>query len=93
MLQITDDAIDAIKGLMAGDAGGVRITTGGSHSFNGAGPALQVELATTPDDEDQVIQAAGAQLFVDPDAASRLDEKVLDARVRGDHVQFEIRDA
>ena len=34
-----------------------------------------------PGDTDQVIEAAGARVFLEPNAAAYLDDKVLDAQV------------
>jgi Fe-S cluster assembly iron-binding protein IscA len=36
---------------------------------------------SAPDTEDQVLEAAGARVFVAPQAASYLDDKILDAQV------------
>lgn len=42
---------------------------------------LQVEVAPGPAAEDQVLTGSGARVFLDPDAASTLDDKVLDANI------------
>jgi iron-sulfur cluster assembly protein len=46
--------------------------------------SLQVATAPTPQENDQVIEAAGARVFVEPRAAVYLDDKVLDAQVDTD---------
>ncbi|KOX27491.1 hypothetical protein ADK67_13675 [Saccharothrix sp. NRRL B-16348] len=42
---------------------------------------LQVELAPEPAAQDQVLADSGARVFLDPSAASTLDDKVLDADI------------
>jgi iron-sulfur cluster assembly protein len=91
MLTISTDAAEVIRGLIESGAGGVRISTG-IHSLNGHGPALQVELVSEPGFEDEVVEDEGAQVFVDPVAAPTLEDKVLDARVDGDQVEFAVRE-
>ena len=44
------------------------------------GGALQVTAAPGPGVNDQVIEAAGAHVYLEPQAAAYLDDKVLDAR-------------
>src|SRR5256714_15547232 len=43
--------------------------------------ALQVAAAAGPGENDQVIEAAGARVFLEPQAAAYLDDKVLDAQL------------
>jgi Uncharacterized conserved protein len=43
--------------------------------------ALQVTAAAGPGENDQVIEAAGARVFLEPQAAAYLDDKVLDAQL------------
>ncbi len=43
--------------------------------------SLEVTSAKGPVQGDQVIEAAGARVFVEPQAASYLDDKVLDAQI------------
>ena len=89
MLAISSDAADVIRRLMQTGAAGLRISTGPA-SGNGHGPALVLDLAPEPDSGDEVIDAEGAQVFVDPAAAPTLEDKVLDARVEGDQVEFDV---
>jgi iron-sulfur cluster assembly protein len=42
---------------------------------------LQVSAAAGPGENDQVIDAAGAHLYLEPQAAAYLEDKVLDAQV------------
>jgi iron-sulfur cluster assembly protein len=79
MLTVTDNAVAAIRSLTSQpdvpDGAGLRIATDAS-----AG-ALQLSVATAPQEGDQIVDNAGARLFLDNDAAMLLDDKSLDATV------------
>jgi iron-sulfur cluster assembly protein len=47
-------------------------------------------MVDSPDVDDQVIEEAGARVFVEPEAAAILEDKILDATVVGDRVQFSL---
>jgi iron-sulfur cluster assembly protein len=50
---------------------------------------LAIMPASTPQPADQVVEAEGARVFLDPAAAEVLDDKILDATVDGEgHVKF-----
>lgn len=84
MLMLTREAADAIKGLSeAPGAGGLRIS-----APEGTETELEANLAPGPDPSDQVVEAEGAQLFLTPEAADVLDDKVLDAELEGGSVRF-----
>ena len=91
MLTITADAIDAIKAVMGPKEGGLKISAT-SQSMNGGGPGLALEPVPEPEPEDEVVEAEGAQLYLDAAAAGVLDGKVLDAEQEGDAVRFSILD-
>jgi iron-sulfur cluster assembly protein len=91
MLAITNDAADVIRGLMDSGAGALRIAPAAPTS-NGHGPALLLELAPEPEVEDEVVDADGAQVFVDPGIVPTLEDKVLDAHVDGEQLEFAVRD-
>jgi iron-sulfur cluster assembly protein len=91
MLSITTDAAEIIRELMDAGAGGLRISTGPATS-NGHGPALVLDLAPEPRSEDEVVDADGAQVFVEPAAAAALENKVLDAHTPGEQLEFAVRD-
>lgn len=82
MLTLTDNAQSVITGIVDGaqapQTGGIRI----SQDAEGAG--LSVTVANAPEADDQVVEAAGAKVFLDPDAAIALDDKVLDASAQPD---------
>lgn len=74
MLEMTQTAIDFIKHIAPGDSG-LRVYTAGAPDTQ----ALQLEIAEAPRADDQVVEAGGAQVFLEPRAADTLDDKVLDA--------------
>jgi iron-sulfur cluster assembly protein len=49
-------------------------------------------MVESPDVDDQVIEEEGARVFVEPEAAAILEDKVLDATVVGDRVQFSLNE-
>jgi len=88
MLVLTDNATNVIRALAERpelpDASGLRIAS----ADDGAG-ALTITTVGTPEAGDQVVEDQGARLFLEPEAAQLLDDKVLDAMVTEDgRVQF-----
>jgi iron-sulfur cluster assembly protein len=83
MLTLTDDARTAIQSLAATSdnsaEAGVRIAA--ATPPNGAAPELALGVATAPEPGDQVMDDAGARLFLEPVAASALDGQTLDAHI------------
>jgi iron-sulfur cluster assembly protein len=83
MLVLTQAAAEVVKSVTSApqlsQTAGLRI----SSSVTGPEDAssLQVEAVPAPDAADQVLEAAGARVFVAPQAASYLDDKVLDAQL------------
>ncbi len=91
MLMLTRDATEAIRGLaMAPGAEGVRISTGPDPSPASPGPSFRIELVPAPAEEDAVLEAEGAKIFLAPEAAPALDDKLLDADVEDEGVRFAI---
>jgi iron-sulfur cluster assembly protein len=92
VLTLTDNAADAVKTIAEATEGmpddsGLRIqaeTTGDGQM------GLGLALAEGPVDGDQVIEEEGARVFLGPDAAAYLDDKVLDATIVGDRVEFSL---
>lgn len=79
MLTMTDNAVLVIRDLAAqqdlAEAGGLRIaadTEAGS---------LSIELVPEPVQGDQVVDAQGARIFLDSDAAELLNDTAVDAVV------------
>ena len=89
MLTLTENAQTIITGIVDGaqvpQTGGIRIAQ------DAEGKGLSVTVAELPQAEDQVVEAAGAKVFLDPSAAVALDDKVLDASASPDgRVDFAI---
>lgn len=88
MLELTESAVEAVQILLAAspeiedESGGLRVTS--------TGESFQLGVAALPDEEDEVVEAEGARVFLEPDAAAELDDKVLDARVEDDEFAFMI---
>lgn len=76
MLTVTQNAVTEIRNLtdqpQAPEGGGVRIATDPTG-------ALKLRLAATPAEDDTVLDADGARLFLDSSATTLLDDKTLDA--------------
>lgn len=89
MLAITDTAAEAIRGIVAApeipDGAGLRIAT---QPGSGDAAALEVSVAETPAETDQVVAESGARVFVEEAAVPLLDGKLLDAQIDGTRVGF-----
>jgi len=75
VLEMTQTAIDVIKDIAPGDRGLRLFVSGGAPDIE----AVQVEIANGPQGDDRVVEADGAHVFLEPRAADKLDDKVLDA--------------
>ena len=86
MLVLTEAAAEIVKALtatpQAPEGSGLRIAS--AVPQQGEPGALQVSAATGPKENDQVIEAAGAHVYLEPQAAAYLADKVLDAQLDGD---------
>ena len=83
MLVLTEAAAEVVKAITstteAPGGSGLRIA---SSTAGTADPgALQVTAAPGPGENDQVIETAGAHVYLEPSVAAYLDDKVLDAQV------------
>jgi iron-sulfur cluster assembly protein len=98
MLMVTENAGQAIEAIVANsempDGSGLRIDTPDQPpaALDRSGVPLQLEVASQPAAQDQVVSEGGAKVFIAPAAAPILDDKVLDVRVSEDkdRVQFVI---
>jgi len=76
MLTVTENAVTEIRNLtdqpQAPEGGGVRIATDPTGT-------LELRLAATPAEDDTVLDADGARLFLDSSATTVLEDKTLDA--------------
>jgi iron-sulfur cluster assembly protein len=92
MLAITEDAAAAIKGIVGApgvpEGAGLRITS--EQHAEGESPRtdLRLSVVTEPEEGDEVL--ADERIFVAPDAATFLDDKLLDADIVDDEVQFSL---
>jgi len=91
MLTMTDNAATAIRDITSQEAvppgAGLRIAA------DEAGDGLVLSLVPQPFEGDQIVDSAGARLFLDRHAAALLDDKELDVTVdpSGD-LQFSVTD-
>jgi iron-sulfur cluster assembly protein len=83
MLVLTEAAAEVVKSItstaQAPEGSGLRIASSAAES--GDPGALQISAAAGPGQDDQVIEAAGAHVYLEPQAAAYLSDKVLDAQV------------
>jgi Fe-S cluster assembly iron-binding protein IscA len=91
MLTVTDNAATAIRDITSQDAvppgAGLRIAA------EDGGDALVLSLVAQPFEGDQIVDSAGARLFLDRQAAALLDDKELDVTVDpSGEVQFAVGD-
>jgi iron-sulfur cluster assembly protein len=93
LLALTDRAVEAVKQIVTTsedvpDTGGLRLVA----EPMGPQASFQVTLAALPAEDDQVIEEEGARVFLESEAASLLDDKVLDASVAQGQVAFTLED-
>jgi len=83
MLVLTEAAAEVVKSVTSTpqtpDGTGLRIVSAAPEPEDPG--ALTLAAAAGPGENDQVIEAAGARVFLDPQAAVYLDDKVLDAQL------------
>jgi iron-sulfur cluster assembly protein len=93
LLALTDSAVQAVKHIVSSsdevsETGGLRMVA----ERAGTQAHLQLNVVPLPAEDDEVIEEQGARVFLEPEAASLLDDKVLDASVEQDQVAFTIAD-
>jgi Fe-S cluster assembly iron-binding protein IscA len=83
MLVLTEAAAEVVKSVtttpQAPEGAGLRIASSAAQADNPG--ALRLTAEATPDQGDQVIEADGARVFLEPQAAAYLEDKVLDAQI------------
>jgi Fe-S cluster assembly iron-binding protein IscA len=88
VLTLTDTAAEAIRGIVAApelpEGAGLRIAT----QPDADQASLEVSVAESPAESDQVVSEAGARVFVQAEAVPLLDDKLLDAEIEGTRVGF-----
>jgi iron-sulfur cluster assembly protein len=95
VLAITPGAAKAISGILSArelpDGAGLRITSEAAEDESGATRIeLRLSPADQPEESDQVVE--GGPVFIESEAVSFLDDKLLDADVSGNEAQFSLRD-
>ena len=93
MLAITEDAAAAIYSIVASsglpEGAGLRITQELNTETEGAPRTdLRLSLVESAEEGDEVLE--GTQIFLEPEAANFLDNKLLDADVEGEEVSFSL---
>ena len=93
LLALTDSAVEAVKSIVsssdeASETSGLRMVA----ERAGTQANFHLSVVALPAEDDEVIDEQGARVFLEPEAASLLDEKVLDASVEQDQVAFTIAD-
>ena len=83
MLQIDDNAVDALKQI-----GTIRIS---AEEVDGD-VEVSIDEATAPGDDDEVIERDGARVFLAPEAADVLADQILGVHSHGDHFHFTFDD-
>jgi len=73
LLALTENAVQAVRGIV---------------SSSDQAPEIQLSVAALPSEDDEVVEEQGARVFLDPEAASLLADKVLDASVEQNQVAF-----
>ena len=83
MLQINDEAVEALRQI-----GDLRIR--GVESDGEI--ELEIEEATAPVVDDEVVERDGVKVFLDPVAANALEDQVLGIHAHDDHFHFSFED-
>jgi Fe-S cluster assembly iron-binding protein IscA len=95
LLEISPSAAEVIRQMVdtLDAVAGVRVAMGPSESTNGTAPQLKVTIAPAagPMEDDETIDEDGIAVFVDPDIAPLLDDKLLDLEPAGpERMQFRL---
>lgn len=94
MLTLTENAAQAITAIVDSSelptGSGMRIATGEPTTDGEA--SLELTLSEAPAENDAIVQEQGSRVFLDQQAATFLDDKILDADVAEDRVRFSIND-
>ena len=93
LLALTNNAVEAVKSIVsssnkASETSGLRLVA----ERAGTQANFHLSVVPLPAEDDEVIDEQGARVFLESEAASLLDEKVLDASVEQDQVAFTIAD-
>jgi iron-sulfur cluster assembly protein len=94
MLAVTEEAASAIDGILASpqmpDEAGMRVTAETVTEEGAPRTDLRLTVVEAPEANDQIVE--DARIFLEPEAAALLDDKVLDADIAGEQVRFELKE-
>jgi hypothetical protein len=97
MLTVTSRAASAIDGILAAgqelpEEAGMRITKKANHLPESSAPmpSVRLEVVEAPKAGDEVLEEA--PVFLEPEAAAVLDDKLLDADFSGELVHFDLKE-
>lgn len=94
MLALTDQAVSAVQTILASsempEGSGMRISRAGDPGANSAGTGVELHLTLVeaPQEGDQIVSEP--PVFLEPEAAEVLDDKVLHAEIVEDQVRFTV---
>jgi len=93
MLALTESAAEAVRALVqasdeTADTGGLRVVA----DHEGDTVSLEFNVVVLPGEDDEIVEEAGARVFLEPKAAALLADKVLDASVDTDRIAFMLTD-
>jgi iron-sulfur cluster assembly protein len=93
VLSLTERAVEAVRAIVSSaegvsESGGVRLAA----DEPGAESGFRLSVVGLPAEDDEVIEAHGARVFLEPRAASLLEAKLLDASVEQNQVSFTLAD-
>jgi len=92
MLALTDSAVEAVKQIVSAsgtpETGGLRMVAEETATQTN----FRLSVVPVPAADDQVIEEGGVRVFLEPEAASLLDDKILDGTLEENRVTFAIGD-
>jgi Fe-S cluster assembly iron-binding protein IscA len=101
LLALTNDAVHAVTEIVSSEeacgsappaVAGLRLGLRLVAERVGEDTTVELGGVALPADDDELIEEQGVLLLLDPEAASLLGDKVLDATGEGDQVELEIVD-
>ena len=92
MLVITDEARDAIRGIIEDERRRPERRPADLRPTRNGELRSSSSSRRRPGEGDEVVREGGAVVFLDPTAAELLADKILDAHAHGDHVHFSLEE-
>jgi iron-sulfur cluster assembly protein len=93
MLTLTPAAAEVVRRIISNapieETGGLRIAAG---EEGPDGTELQMTLVDAPEETDEAVSEDGVTVYLEPQVAELLDDKMLDAELDGDEVRFALVD-